>query len=549
MHRADIRTSCPEAADTVHAAFKLCTYSIRFQSAIQYTDENLVYITVFTARTVIRLPRIFRTFEMELEESIFQRIKNLRVEFGSLLKAAIQDGLAKVASAVAANKYIPTYYEWPSISFRGNGLPSLSSSSFQGAKEYRKCFGVSEHEIIESNIVSFVKYLNFVTSNEDLIGRLFIKNWRELDNDKFPTFKSVIVYSIIKDAIERYIHLHKCFEYDEEKASSIIDEIENYVFLETLHIDIVIPILFINFEFEVYPLSDGIEVRRLTESEHLARYNIKSYNVSVHDSVLSSATHALVFKDWVVKNADCAMEFNTLYNMRAYPTDRINKFFASIRLVKNANTGYAQIFSLAKNWIAHCKADLPHVLGANTRSYPAHFEDYYWNIESVPLISNDEMNEVYKIFDLLSNSEENSIDLSVKRLNQCLVRDSEEDSVLDATIALEALLSDDGNQEMTHKLAMRVGALARLVKSFGKSPQQAFRDIKNIYAYRSAIVHGSKKLDKKRIIKLEDNNEATTHSLAVEYLRLVLKVLLENPRFRDPKQIDSELLLGGNHDK
>ena len=80
--------------------------------------------------------------------------------------------------------------------------------------------------------------------------------------------------------------------------------------------------------------------------------------------------------------------------------------------------------------------------------------------------------------------------------------------------------------------------------NFGKSPQQAFKDIKSIYAYRSAIVHGSKKLDKKRVVKLEDNNETTTHSLAVEYLRFVLRVLLENPKYRNPKLIDSELLLG-----
>ena len=483
---------------------------------------------------------------MESEEDIFFKVQNLREEFVILLKAAMKDGLAKVADAVASKRYIGTYYQWPSISFRDNGLPNLSSSSFQGVKEYRNCFGRNENKIVESDIASFVNYFNFVESNEDLKSRLFIKQWCEIDDYKFPDFKAIIVYSMIKDSIERYIHLYDTFEYVEENARLVIDEIENFVFLETLSIDIVIPILFIDFEFESYSLSDGIVIRRLTNNEHLARYNIKSYNVSVHESVLASATHAVVFKDWIVKNAPCAMEFNTLHNTRAYPIDQINRFFASVRLVKNVSTGYAQIFSLAKNWISDCKAGLPHVLGTTTRSYPANFEDYYWNIESVPLISNSEMSTIHRLFDLLSNAEENSIDLSVKRLNQCLVRDSEEDSVLDATIALEALLSDDGTQEMTHKLAMRVGALANLDESFGKTPQQAFKDIKNIYAYRSAIVHGSKKLDKKRIIKLEDNKEATTHSLAVEYLRFVLKVILENPQYRDPKKIDSELLLGGN---
>lgn len=318
----------------------------------------------------------------------------------------------------------------------------------------------------------------------------------------------------------------------------------NFIFWDTLPIDIVVPILFVNFDFNSYSLSDGIEIRRLTEKEHLARYNIKSYNVSVHELVLSSATHALVLKGWEVKNSPSIMDFDTLNNIRAYPVELIDKFFASIRLVKNIDTGYAQVLSLSQSWIHHCKADLPHVMGTATRSYPTVFEDYYWNIDTVPLVTNDEVQKIGTIFDLLRESEENSIFLSVKRLNQCLVRDNEEDSVLDATIALEALLSDDSHQEMTHKLAMRVGALVSLDKSLGKSPQQAFKDIKKIYGYRSAIVHGSKALDKKRIIKLDDNMETTAHAIAIVYLRFVLKVLLENPKYRNASLIDSELILG-----
>lgn len=482
---------------------------------------------------------------MKSEDSIFKKIENCRENFGLLLRAAMRDGLPKVADNVSSKKkYIGTYYDWPSISFKGNGLPSLSSSSFQGAIDYKTCFGSKENEILESGIESFCEFYKFVTSNEELENRFIIKEWKEKKDDSFPDVRAIFIYSIVKNAIDRYIHVYDSFEYNEDKADEIIHEIQNFIFLDTLPIDIVIPILFVNFDFEVYVLSDWIEVRRLTEKEHLSRYNVKSYNVSVHDSVLSSATHALVFKGWEVKNNPCTMNFDTLRNMRSYPIEQINKFFASIRLVRNISTGYAQVFSLAKSWSSQCKANLPHVIGTTTRSYPASFENYYWNIESVPSLTTSEMNTIGKIFLLLSDSEENSIDLSVKRLNQCFIRDSEEDSVLDATIALEALLSDDGNQEMTHKLAMRVGALVNLDSTFVKSPQQAFKDIKSIYAYRSAIVHGSKKLDKKRIIKLEDNKETTTHSLATEYLRFVLKVLLENPKYRDSKLIDSELLLG-----
>lgn len=252
----------------------------------------------------------------------------------------------------------------------------------------------------------------------------------------------------------------------------------------------------------------------------------------------------MVFKDDKVSNSDCVMDFNALNDVRSYPIDNVNKFFASIRLVKGINTGYGQVFSLAKSWFNNTKANLPCVNGFITRAYPIILEDYYWNIESIPLITKSEIKDISRIFDYLLNTTSNSIKLSIKRFNQCFIRDSEEDSVLDVTIAFEALLSDNGNQEMTHKLAMRVGALARISNHFEVSPQQAFEDIKNIYKFRSAIVHGNKKLDKLRIIKLDDNKEVRTYTLAVEYLKSILKTLIDNPKYQDPVIIDFELLLG-----
>jgi len=188
-------------------------------------------------------------------------------------------------------------------------------------------------------------------------------------------------------------------------------------------------------------------------------------------------------------------------------------------------------------------SDLPYVQGVTVRSYPGFFEDYYWNIETVPFVSNEEMDQIAKLYNSISSATENSIHLSIKRLNQCLIRDNEEDSVLDATIALEALLSDDGNQEMTHKLAMRIGALSRLDKSHNRTPFESFCEVKKIYAYRSAIVHGSKGLDKKKIIKIGKESEVNAHVLAVEYLRVMMRVLLNHPSYREPSNIDKELLL------
>lgn len=483
---------------------------------------------------------------MTSEASLYESIQEHSEQFCFLLATALKDGLIKIKEHVTAKKFIGTHYDWPMLSFADNGLPRLSSSLFNGEKDYRSLFGSGSDKINDSDLQSFCNFSNFIKSTPTLLDRFLLENWKNEHDENVRGFIDTIVSAPIKDAIERYIHINNTFDYYEEKASIVIEEIKNFIFLETLPIDIIVPILFVNFKFESLTLADGIEIRRLTEKEHLARFNSKAYNVSVHEIVFSSATHALVLTNWEVKNSKCVIDFNTLYDIRAYPLELINKFFASIRLVTNINTGYAQIFSLSSSWIRHCRADLPNIIGTTTRAYPTIFEDYYWNISAIPEISITEITTINSLFKLLRNSTEKSLDIAIRRLNQCLIRDTEEDSVLDATIALEALLSDDSKQEMTHKLAMRVGALVRLDHKFGKTSVQAFRDIKSIYDYRSAIVHGSKVPDKKRVVRFENNTESSVHALAIEYLRFIIKTLLENPKYKNPKFIDTELLLGGN---
>ncbi|HBY87710.1 MAG TPA: hypothetical protein DEO86_17785 [Colwellia sp.] len=483
---------------------------------------------------------------MEKSIGVFEKIQEYKSEFCLLLILAMKDVVSEISKAVEANEYVGTYYEWPSISYRKNGMPDMSTSSFNGPKDYSSLFHTlgRPSSINESEIKSFLTFVDFVSSKPLLEGRFIKSQWKKIDDGMMPRVIKHTIFHIITQAATRYIETHDTFVFDSEKAKVIVENIQNYVFSSSLSIDIVIPVLFIKFEFEHYEINDGMEIRRLTDAEQLARYKATSFNVSVHNTVLASATHALVLKDWYVENTECSFDFNILSNIRAYPVDIINKYFGSIRLCTDIETGYAQVFSIGKGWGRHQKAYLPNVEGISTRSYPPILEDYYWNSESIPSISLSKAKEIGSVFINLTNANENSIDLAMKRLNLCMVRDDEEDSVIDATIALEALLSDDSKQEMTHKLAMRAGALSKISLDFEKTPQQVFNDIKSIYSYRSAIVHGSKNLTKKRLIAIDEKNSVTTHSLAVHYLKMLLKIIIDNPKYRDPKTIDNELLLG-----
>jgi hypothetical protein len=481
------------------------------------------------------------------EEDVFDSISGLTGEYAALLLNALQEGLSAIKEACGSGSYIGSYYDFPSLSFRKNGLPDFSSSISNGPIDYRNCFYSygGNPKVDEKKLSSFYKLVSFVRANPQLHDRFTVEGAPAVGAGIELSIDEINITSGIKDCINRYIHKHKTSDFQEENGISAITPTLAYIFNRNLDIEICIPILFLAFPFDEYKIADGVYVERISDRLHLARFGVESFNTSAHKLVKSSATHALVLKGWHVPNTRRMWDFNILSQPRAYPLSIIDNFFGALRIATPVHTGYAQVYSVAKGWSAHVKADLPCVEGATLRSYPGFFEDYYWNAEVVPSVSLEQMDLIAALYNDISSAKENSIHLSIKRLNQCLVRDSEEDAVLDATIALEALLSDDGNQEMTHKLSMRIGALSRLDKSSAKTPCQAFSDVKKIYAYRSAIVHGSKNLESKRVIRVDEENVINTHVLAVTYLRMMLKVLLGNPEFRDPKKVDEKLLLGG----
>lgn len=480
------------------------------------------------------------------KENIFDSIEEHIGEYAELLLKALEDGLSAIKQVYNKGGYVGKYYDFPTVSYGKNGLPSFSNPFGSGPTDYRdyfRSFGRSEPKVDERGIESFARLVDFVRKHPKLHHRFTIDYTPPPDADIDIKIDEINIISGIKDSIDRYIHSNSSYEYDKKSGVEAIAPTLAYIFNKNLDIEICVPILFLQFPFDEYQISDGACIRRISDKEHQARYGVESYNTSAHKSVKSSATHAFVLNGWHVPNAERMWDFDVLSKPRAYPQEQINNFFGALRIATKANTGYAQIYSIAKGWAVHNKSDLPYAQGATVRSYPGWFEDYYWNIETVPSISNEEMDQISTLYKNIESATENSIHLSIKRLNQCLVRDNEEDSVLDATIALEALLSDDGNQEMTHKLAMRIGALSRLEKSYYRTPFDSFGDVKKIYAYRSAIVHGSKGLEKKKVIKIDDDNEVNTHVLAVEYLRMVLRVVLNNSDYRLPRNIDEKLLL------
>jgi len=463
-----------------------------------------------------------------------------RKDFHKCFRAVFVEALSYVAS-LGPSAYLGQHYDWPQLSQHKNGMPSVSITAWGGPKDYSTAFVPVQGLREPPRIVSLPTFFEAVERSDLLRARLLPPK-TEFSGEQ-RAYLELMLSSLVYDLVDRYVHVYGSAEFNEERFQATFSPLENGVFYDPLPLDIAIPILFVHFPCEEIQLSNSAWVRRMEDAFQLARASKKAYGPGVHDAVMAAATHALILENWQIPNRGRWPSPDITTEVGAYPLAQIDLFFAALRTETGAQTGYAQVLTVPRGWMHRWKAALPPLEGTSTRAYPLVFEDYYWRSEHLPRIDETTIQRVAQLWSTFEEAPENRLKVAARRLNLCFVRDLDEDVAIDACIGLEAALSDDEPHEMTHKLALRVAALSRYFVEFEKSAHQVFREIKAIYAYRSALVHGSSSYDKKREIRVSQTTRVEATVLAVEYLRAVLKVLATRPQFRDPTSIDRTLLL------
>jgi hypothetical protein len=308
-----------------------------------------------------------------------------------------------------------------------------------------------------------------------------------------------------------------------------------------LSVTFVVPIVCTPFTFEEASISRGVTIQRMSDEVQLARAMTSGYTAGVHPHVVDSATHAIFVRGQISNNFRLQNE-DAWYNAGAYPIDNIERFLAALRVVTGAEIGFAKILIiLDSEWSLGTCAYLPEVLGClETRAYPVKFERHSWRLNSNPISEADATAAGV----LASQLEDKRFHVAYRRINQCYLREHEDDSVLDAAIALESLLIEGSQGEITHKLSLRAAALAKLGDMCGQGPREVFRNVKKIYGLRSKIAHGDKGAAKKDKITIGDV-DCKAHEAALRYLRAVMITLSKHSKYlHDPNAIDEDLLLG-----
>jgi hypothetical protein len=454
---------------------------------------------------------------------------------------AVKRGVEYVRLAKSGRTYFGKHANWPHLLQHDNGLPYISHLG-EGPPDYGEV--IQSHAGFWGSFLGDEKPLDFKRESCFLRLHKYAKEHNRLssflglkhDKHEFGKFR---LLGFVGSLLDRYVSTHGPDEFDVTKLQKHYVPLETYLLNDTLPVTVVVPILLVQFESNHSSIDESMRIERLSEDFQLS----KSYRGYFGDTrkfdVEDAATHGLFITGRSVENK--SMHDGRIMPPEWYPLNKVDRFFAALRIVTGHPTGYAQLLTLPLGWASYYAANLTPIEGPRTENYPASFRIGSWQDAIISASEIEMISQTYRKLGVIMKSQHASrLDLALQRLNLCSVRTRDEDGIIDSMIAMEALLSD-GNQEMTHKVAMRVAGLYKANGSL--QTEQAYREMKRIYQYRSSIAHGARDSSKYSITERPEGPRSTVN-IAVEYLRETLSILLEYPEFLEPSKIDMYLLTG-----
>ncbi len=485
------------------------------------------------------------------EEASAAATKETRRELVEHFTRALEAVVGAIRVELAAGRTPRGKTSEPSVTYSGNGMPTISNGSAweaTGPLQYADLLepyppGATQtfkRKLEAGRIPEVDQFVDFVRANPGCAISIMSKPFGE-EAAKF-NLERIMIEVQLAHAANRFFQLYGDSDFDDRRRKALLGPILLGFFSERVNITTVVPIALVKFDFDRLRLSRDAYIIRMNDTLHRKRWSVKAYGASGHEGVVGAATHAFVITGWHWPNLPWIEMSRNLSFPDARLRERIDEMFGALRLVTGISTGYAQELRLAKGWSHLHTDDTPEVYAIGARRYPEAFDDFGWTREDIPTVTRAQMRKTAVVLANVRSIDDDRLALALRRLNTAMIRHEAADAILDATIGLEILLSDGDSQAISYKLRLRAAALSNLVAP--GSATQVAAAIKGIYEARSRIVHGARtSKSKKRTTLNTTAADDAARDAALEQLRRVLMVVLEHPRFLDPFTIDAELLL------
>jgi hypothetical protein len=431
----------------------------------------------------------------------------------------------------------------PELSWRDNGMPSLTDGSYSSVTGPLKYSGVLEPPYGDEEARRRGAYPADRFPVLHALTAMVAENSSRapgLAGLEPSPITQIHAQLQVAGAADLHFHRFGVVATTDASRAAVLRPLMNGLLKTSLDLAILAPIALTRFDFDRLRLAPDAFVMRMSPQLQKARWSGKAYGANGHDEVLAAATHAFVLTGWCLPNDNFWGLSQTLSVRTPVARDAIEVLFAALRLVTGIETGHAQEVCLARGWCNWVHMDWPQVYALGARRYPEVFDNFGWTRDDIPLVTAIRMKEVATVYQAIKSQTAQRLGLALRRFNAATIRDDPSDAILDATIALEILLGDADNQAIGWKLRMRAGALAGIGGDQARIDTTR-ADVAKLYDLRSTIVHGVTGKRATKAAKTQD--QEVGRRLAIETLRSVLQVILKFPRYLDPLVIDRDLLL------
>ncbi len=473
----------------------------------------------------------------------------IRIELVRLLQTAIEEGIhfLNTKEDEIENKKKYFYSDWDSYRFGTIGSFDSGVVRYDSGRKFKYENAINHIEDIQS-LPSWDNYHKYVRDTEGINNYYDVSDYDTSTPEKRDFHLSIYTIYGVKGLLGSYIHMNeRKIEVNENLINNLVKEYVDRILTETIDYDIWIPIIYTSFENDFCEISERISIEKIPDKFQIARnaYVDDFKRSGASKLLIEGCSHAFVIKGYnsINKTSDSFYsDFNSKISSKEF-RDTVDKLVGVINIICGEQIFYHQIFANSTSCVLNRYADIE---GVSTtyidEELPDNITDYGW-LRRPRLINNEELNAVKLLFQAMKSSTDLKLSFAIRKLISASFRNNSEDALLDSTIGLESILSNDSKSEIVYRLSIR-GALVCKLSQLGEFNPSQIRDfLKKIYDYRSAIVHGGKESDKKKksIIKL-DEIDYNCNYFSLMILRHCLKFFIDNPKYVDLKELENEVL-------
>ena len=427
--------------------------------------------------------------------------------------------------------------------FDGSGWPRVQFSFMPcggEAPDYSRLFGPTAGNMTPfayEDIAELADAIEYVAGRADLVARLdIVPEPVQVPAERAMWFVRLQAAGLVLSVVDRARALGR--PYDPGTLLAAYRERERSLLAAELDADLIAPLVLTRLDLEEsLELGDGVRLEKLDERVQLARARNNYPVEAVPLPVVGAATHAIVITCVRIDNTSLATRL-WRDSPSTLPFGKLDLAVECLRVVTHAPTGYAHVFLRPVGWADQWTHALPPIVDVGVfRRYPASFDNFA-GLKNATAVTAAELAALPEVVKSARNADK-ATGLALRRLSLAGLRDHDDDTLVDACIGIEALLSDE-SADLTYKIAIRGAAALGPRWASPLEPQKTFAMLKHVYARRSELVHGTGK-DKKASYDL-DGDKIPTSWLAVLLLRRLLRSQLSSDHAWAIKDLDGELL-------